>query len=59
MYPKSEQSCSHCADLSDREVAALQDKYESYQDGNANLGKLLLYFAALAFVGTLVLWLGR
>lgn len=57
MYPKKEAACTHCADLTDREVIALQEKYESYTEGNANLGLLLVFFAAVLAVGTFIVWL--
>lgn len=41
-YPKTEEKCSHCADLSDREVDALKQRFEDENQGNANLGKIFL-----------------
>jgi hypothetical protein len=46
-YPRREQSCPHCEHLSDDEVEQLKLEFEAEKEGNANLGKLFLYIAAL------------
>lgn len=46
-YPRSEQSCPHCEHLSDDEVEQLKLEFEAEKEGNANLGRLFLYIAAL------------
>ena len=53
-YPKKEVACSHCSDLSDQEVHDLKARYENERAGNANLGRLFLYIAALLLVGMLI-----
>ncbi|MCW8932866.1 MAG: hypothetical protein OQL19_21825 [Gammaproteobacteria bacterium] len=47
LYPKKEAKCSHCSDLSDQEVIYLKHKFAKEQQGNANLGKLLLFIASI------------
>jgi len=53
-YPRKELVCTHCSGLSDREVEELKEKYASYHEGNANLGRLFMYIAAVVFFGMLV-----
>ena len=49
-YPQKEAACTHCTNLSDWEVKELQEKYGSYHEGNANLGRLFLYIATVLIV---------
>jgi len=53
-YPKKEAVCSHCDGLSNQEVQDLKARYENERAGNANLGRLFLYIAALLLVGMLI-----
>lgn len=53
-YPKKEAACSHCDGLSDQEVQNLKSRYHNERAGNANLGRLFLYIAALLLVGMLI-----
>ena len=46
-YPRKVVACTHCTNLSNKEVEKLQERYDSYHEGNANFGRLLLYIAAL------------
>lgn len=53
-YPRKETACTHCTNLSDREVQALQEEYESYHEGHQNLGRLFLYIAIVLIALMLV-----
>ena len=53
-YPEKETSCTHCAGLSDKEVEELRTRHEDEHAGNANLGRLFFYIAALIVVGLLI-----
>jgi predicted nucleic acid-binding Zn ribbon protein len=50
-FPKSEAQCTHCANLSDREVIALKERRQKERLGNANLANLFYFIAALLAVG--------
>lgn len=47
--------CSHCKDLTDREVENLMAQYEEEQKGNANLGRLFIYIAILILLGLAII----
>ena len=49
-YAAKEGSCSHCTGLTDKEVEELKDQYQNERAGNANLGVLFLFVAALIAV---------
>jgi hypothetical protein len=54
-YPLDSEQCPHCSGLSDREVDELKLKVEQEHEAHANLGKLLLYLAALIAIGMMLL----
>ena len=56
-YPQKESVCMHCTGLSDQEVEELKTRYKNEQKGNANLGRLLLYIAALILIGMIIFFL--
>ena len=53
-YPQKQSACVHCTGLSDLDVDALKTRYKNEKEGNANLGRLLLYIAILIFIGMLI-----
>ena len=53
-YPAKEDSCSHCIGLTDKEVEELKDQYQNERAGNANLGVLFLFVAALIAVAMVI-----
>jgi hypothetical protein len=53
-YPAKEDSCSHCTGLTDKEVEELKDQYQNERAGNANLGVLFLFVAALIAVAMVI-----
>ena len=53
-YPAKEDSCSHCTGLTDKEVEELKDQYQNERAGNANLGVLFLFVAALIAVAVVI-----
>jgi hypothetical protein len=53
-YPKKYSQCSHCTGLNDNEVEALKLRYKNEHRGNANLGRLFVYFAALLAIGMVI-----
>ena len=57
-FPAKEPQCVHCAELSDREVEGLKVRYKRGHVGNANLGRLFLYIAALIGIGFVIAALG-
>ena len=54
-YPQKESVCTHCTGLSEQDVQELMARYKNEQKGNANLGRLLLYIAALILIGMIIL----
>jgi len=55
LYPKDEEQCSHCSNLSDQEVLELKDNFKNEQAGNNNLGKLLFIAIILLMLMALIL----
>ncbi len=55
LYPKRMTQCSHCKDLTDREVEDLKAQYEEEHKGNANLGRLFIYIAILILLGLAII----
>lgn len=55
LYPKKETKCSHCSELSDKEVVDLKHRFAKEQKGNANLGKLLLFIASIIALVMMIL----
>jgi len=45
-----EKECTHCKDLSDKQVMLLKIKIRKQQKGNANLGRLFMYISVLLAV---------
>ena len=54
-YSINSENCTHCSNLTDKDVETLKIKKSEEHEGNANLGKLFLYIAILAVIGMLVL----
>jgi hypothetical protein len=44
-YPKAEKRCPHCADLNEKQLAMLREKYKREHTGNARLGHWFLLAA--------------
>lgn len=53
--PRREIECTHCNNLTDQEVEKLIIKYKEEHKGNANLGRLFIYFAVLIAIGMAIL----
>lgn len=49
-FPKSEENCIHCHDLSDSELIKFKEKISKEHKGNASLGKLMLFTGAVVFL---------
>ena len=49
-YDIDEPSCVHCAELSDTEVEALKERYREEQEGNHQLGLILICLAGFVTV---------
>ena len=58
LYPKKQAECSHCSNLSDREVEELKETADEEREGNANLGRLFFYLAIIILLGILAKLLG-
>lgn len=54
-YPRREIECTHCNNLTDQEVEKLIIKYKEEHKGNANLGRLFIYFAVLIAIAMAIL----
>ena len=54
-YPRREAQCTHCHDLTDYEVEQLKIRYKEEHKGNANLGRLFIFFAILISIGMAIL----
>ncbi len=46
-YPRKEKECSHCKNLTDREVENLRAKMEEEHESNKNMGRLFMYISLL------------
>lgn len=57
-YPRKYSQCSHCSHLNDNEVKELKLKYKNEHKGNANLGRLFIYFAMLITIGLIIYNMG-
>jgi len=55
LYPKKETQCTHCADLTDREVEEFKLRIKAEHEGNSNLGKLFFYIVMLIAIGMAIL----
>ena len=53
-YRWREKQCTHCSNLTDNEVNELKLRYKEEHKGNANLGRLFIYFAILIAVAMAV-----
>jgi len=56
-YPKDEQKCIHCGDLSNNELQQFLEKIENEKISSKNLGMLFFYIAILMIFGMLILLL--
>ena len=54
-YPRREMQCTHCSNFTDHEVEELKLRYKEEHKGNANLGKLFIFFAVLITIGMAIL----
>jgi len=54
-YGRRETECPHCAGMSDGELAAFKEQMAKSRDRARELGKLLMFIAALLALGVLAL----
>lgn len=55
-YPKKDAQCIHCTGLSDSEVKSLKEGHAETLEGNANLGRVFGYIAAVLAASLLLYW---
>ena len=55
LYPKGDNHCSHCYELTDKEVIDLKNNVIKEHNGNKELGKLLLFFATIIILSMILI----
>lgn len=55
LYPKDENECSHCSELTDKEVINLKEDFVEEQKGNSELGKLFLFISSIVALIMIIL----